>query len=62
MAEYDRDEILAQMLTGISDTLDKRESGVFYSALAPVATAPSSGYYLYGNMNNLLFADAAEKE
>ena len=62
MAEYDRDEILSQMLSGVPDTLDKREGGVIYSTLAPVATALSSGYYLYGNMNNLLFADTAENE
>lgn len=62
MAEYDRDEILSQMLAKVPDTLDKREGSVIYHTLAPVAAALASGYYLYGNMNNLLFADTAEKE
>ena len=62
MAEYDRDEILSQMLAEVPDSLDKREGSVIHHTLAPVAAALAPGYYMYGYANNLLFADTAEKE
>lgn len=63
MAEnYEYESMLQQMLALVPDTVDKREGGIIYNAIAPCAYLCAQQAYMIGYMTNLLFADTAEAE
>lgn len=56
---YDFDYLIENMLSNISDTLDKREGSVIYDALAPIAAELANFYVTLDIVMNEVFADSA---
>lgn len=56
---YNFDYLLENMLSNVSDTLDKREGSVIYDALAPVAIELANFYVALDIVMNEVFADSA---
>lgn len=61
-AEYTYEYILNEMLSRISDTLDKREGSVIYNALAPAAMAINEQYKKLSTLVSLIWPDTATGE
>lgn len=60
--EYTYEYILNEMLSRISDTLDKREGSVIYNALAPAAMAINEQYKKLSTLVSLIWPDTATGE
>lgn len=56
---YDFDYLIENMLSNVSDTLDKREGSVIYDALAPIAVELANFYVTLDIVMNEIFADSA---
>jgi uncharacterized phage protein gp47/JayE len=55
-------EILDSMLMEVSDSVDKREGSLIWSALAPMAAQLAEGYAYFDDYVDLLMADTASGE
>ncbi len=63
MAEnYEFRPVLAEMLSAIPDTMDKREGSIIYDTLAPVAFEIAKQNYMISTLMNLLFPDTADED
>lgn len=61
-SNYTYDVILADMLSRVSDDVDKRESSPIYAAVAPCAYKLAEYYVQLDNFMDLLFGDTASGE
>lgn len=56
---YDFEYLINNMLSKVSDSLDKREGSVIYDALAPIAAELANFYVTLDIVMNEIFADTA---
>lgn len=62
LEEYTDEAILQRMLSGIPNSIDKREGSIIYDALAPSANELARLHFKLINIIDLLFVDTAVGE